>query len=520
MDTIPAETLLDILTRVRPSTEPDWTQPASSFYSWITISHVCREWRELMLAQPAMWDHLLMAESYNPTINEAAAAFLARAAEIPLHLYLVVGPTSLGETANSHLPKLLEQAVPRTTHISICLNREAALEPLWSKLRIPAPLLSDFYVLNTAAFTFPGAFLGPVNLTPWAPNHIIPRSTLFNEHTPLLQAVRLTHLYNPLPMTLVRPGLKRLELKGYDKHHMGSIPIDLMQGVAATLTELVLLSAADYDVAYPVLDLVSPKVAFPALESLVVYGTVNYIPAILNRMAFPTTTIVRVRLHYPIRGGIVYFDPFAAGGVQVQPDEEALIEALMSLFTPENPVVAVSIADDHKAGCRFWNTLGANPDVPEATPRLTLVNAPKRMDVVAFVRRLALDAVQIFHIFSTDPVDVAPWIPAVRSMSSVHHAEIAGNGAVAFFAQLMGEHDGRFLLRTLKKAGFFFGQFEGDVQPQNPFQVFADAVAFRVACETSALKEVWFTQCKGFEGPAIDSLRKVVERVDIGRSGL
>lgn len=519
MDTIPPETLLDIFTHVRPTTDPDWTKPVSSFYSWITISHVCREWRELLLANPSMWDHLLVAESCSPSLNTAAKAFLDRAGELPLHLYLVAGPTSSRGTApsSSCLAELLQQAIPRSTHISICLNRETGLEPLWSKLRIPAPLLSDLFVLNTAAYTFPGAF-GPIQLTPFPPDHILPRSGLFDDHTPSLQSVRLTHAYNPLPMSLVRPGIKRLEMKGYDKHHMGSVPIGLLQGgVAASLTELVLLSAADYDVVYPPSQ--ATKFDFPALENLVVYGTVNYIPAILNCMAFPTTTTVRVRLHYPVRAGMVYFNPSAAGGVQVQPDPEGLIEALQSLFTVENPVVAMSIADDHEMGCRFWNTLGENPEAPEANPRLTLVNSPKRMDVAAFVRRLPLNAVQIFHISSRDPVDVAPWIPAVRNMTSVHHAEIGGNGAIAFFVQLMGEQDGHFMFRTLRKAGFIFGEFGGDERSRNPFKVFADAVAYRAAYDASALKEVWFTHCQGFES-AMDALRKVVDDVDIDKLGL
>ncbi|KAI0701407.1 hypothetical protein C8T65DRAFT_270408 [Cerioporus squamosus] len=260
MNTIPPETLLDILAHVRSSI--DWTRPASSIYGWITVSHVCREWRELLLAHPSMWDHLLMAESLNPTVNAAAAAFLERAGEAPLHLYLVAGPVSQGATGTSErLAELLQQAIPRTTHLSICLKRENTLEPLWSKLRIPAPLLSDIFVLNTAAFTFLGVFA--MNILPWAPDHVLPRSMLFNDHTPSLESVRLTHIYNPLPMNLVCPGLRRLELKGYDKHHMGSVPISLLQDVAAQLTELVLLSAADFDVAYPDSDPPSPRSRSP-----------------------------------------------------------------------------------------------------------------------------------------------------------------------------------------------------------------------------------------------------------------
>ena len=131
---LPPEVFSTIFSFVRAE-EPDHLE-------CLNISHICRQWREIVLSQPLLWDEL----DFTTVTSAGAAEILARARSVPLDLEAMVPFGHWDDSRFSAFQKDLQAHVSHTRHLGISvepLRLHKTLEGLIS----PAPIL-EFLLLS------------------------------------------------------------------------------------------------------------------------------------------------------------------------------------------------------------------------------------------------------------------------------------------------------------------------------------------------------------------------------------
>ena len=120
--------------------------------SWLRVSHVCHQWREIALNQPLFWNHVNFA-----TLSSAGASkILARAKRALLYLEAKVFGNHWDDARYEVFEKKLQACISRTCHLYIRANLGDLLGTL-ECLVSPAPILETLS-LSTKLFPHPPDF--------------------------------------------------------------------------------------------------------------------------------------------------------------------------------------------------------------------------------------------------------------------------------------------------------------------------------------------------------------------------
>ncbi|KAI0369208.1 hypothetical protein BV20DRAFT_968409 [Pilatotrama ljubarskyi] len=165
----------------------------SRFYAWITVSHVCRNWRAVALNTPRLWGHIIL------TSRPVVESVLARSKKAPLLIC-----ASLLSTSDDR-GKLLEEIMQESPRLNeLRLSGSARLlQDLCSKMTGSADHLETI-VLSETTSSYYHSDVGDSFLSP----------TLFNGHLPRLRSLEIRRLVFAWGNPIFTPTITRLILSG------------------------------------------------------------------------------------------------------------------------------------------------------------------------------------------------------------------------------------------------------------------------------------------------------------------
>lgn len=147
---LPLETLCTIFSLATGTYSCNESSGAAPNGGMISVSHVCKHWRNVALSCPTLWS----AINFNTLIPECIPEFLSRSQEVPLSISWIIKdsysphfPTVGDEPAdkNSSLALVLRNQLWRVRSLSLVLhyNRE---DMVLRRLNVPAPLLESLNI--------------------------------------------------------------------------------------------------------------------------------------------------------------------------------------------------------------------------------------------------------------------------------------------------------------------------------------------------------------------------------------
>ncbi|KAI9453530.1 hypothetical protein BJY52DRAFT_1418216 [Lactarius psammicola] len=163
--------------------------------AWLSVAHVCHQWREIALNQPLFWSHI----DFTAVSSAGAAEILARANMAPLHLKARV-PHGLWDDARfSAFQNELHPHVSHTCHLGISAE-PFHLRKILEGLVSPAPILE---CLSLSGEEYRNRTIGERAFVP---------DTLFDGSAPRLSCLELWACNISWKSPLLR-GLKHLEIR-------------------------------------------------------------------------------------------------------------------------------------------------------------------------------------------------------------------------------------------------------------------------------------------------------------------
>jgi hypothetical protein len=174
---LPPETLAEIFSFLSP---PACDDGAYGYRSWLYITHVCHQWREIAIHCPHLWSHVSASQLGTALLTE----ILTRTKMAPLHLEMAGYYTRKWDD----FERILKAHISHTRHLRIAGDFHAVLRRLTSS----APALEFLFLSNSH-----GAFVIP--------------DTLFNGTTPRLTGLKLYGCDISWKSPLLR-GLQTLEI--------------------------------------------------------------------------------------------------------------------------------------------------------------------------------------------------------------------------------------------------------------------------------------------------------------------
>ena len=250
-------------------------------YKWITITHVCRAWRDIALNTPRLWSYLVLA---SPEMTEMV---LARSKMAPL----CVTATIL--SASDWRFKLLETIMQNSRRIKdvYVVGSARVLRSLVAKWSGPADLLESIFLTESRVYD-PMAIFPSGHLT----SDVLPK--LFASHTPKLRHLEIDRTVitwdNPLlcsSLTTLRISCRRENLQ-----RNGTFPQFLAALENMPLLEHIHLIEAIPRVPEDTTSLppaTRSPVALPHLRNLEVISDIFDCANFLNHVTFPSNA----RLH-------------------------------------------------------------------------------------------------------------------------------------------------------------------------------------------------------------------------------
>ncbi|KAH9174519.1 hypothetical protein EDB89DRAFT_548512 [Lactarius sanguifluus] len=104
--------------------------------AWLRVAHVCRQWRDIALDLPLLWNHV----DFTIVSSAGAAEILSRAKKVPLYLEARVPCRLWDNTRFSALQEELQNHVLHISHLSISAE-PFRLHRIFKGLVLPAPTL-------------------------------------------------------------------------------------------------------------------------------------------------------------------------------------------------------------------------------------------------------------------------------------------------------------------------------------------------------------------------------------------
>jgi hypothetical protein len=201
---LPPEVFATIFSFVRRSPDCLILAEEPDHLACLRISHVCHQWREIVLSQPLLWDDL----DFTTVTSAGAAEILARARSVPLDLEAMVPFGYWDDSRFSAFQKQLQAHVLHTCHLGISvepLRLRKTLEGLIS----PAPILEYLLLsVDDESRTTHSRVSIPDNIFAGATPRLsclVLRNCDISWKSPLL--IGLTHLEIRTPSTGKRPSL-------------------------------------------------------------------------------------------------------------------------------------------------------------------------------------------------------------------------------------------------------------------------------------------------------------------------
>lgn len=181
---LPPETLAVIFSFLSPPA----CDEELGYLSWLHVTHVCRQWRDIALDYPHLWSHI----DFTNLTPDGVTEILARAKMAPLHLEMKA--TYWGTPNWDVFARQLETQISHTRRLCIAGEfHQAVLEQLLS----PAPIL-EFFSLSDSSRSF-------------GLSHPIIPVTLFDGVAPRLTSLELDSCDISWKSPLLR-GLQTLEI--------------------------------------------------------------------------------------------------------------------------------------------------------------------------------------------------------------------------------------------------------------------------------------------------------------------
>ncbi|TDL18952.1 hypothetical protein BD410DRAFT_459223 [Rickenella mellea] len=160
--------LQDVLEEIQWATPPVFPPPRTKTArkSWISVTHVCRRWREVALNSPLLWSN------NGASCLEQIEAYLARSRTTPI-------ATQINGNDGTAVEELVLQQLPRTKSLAVmCLDdhleKDESLRPLWD---LPTPFLEALMFTRLFGSGHPPAIFG-------RPHPLLKTVMLFGVHTP------------------------------------------------------------------------------------------------------------------------------------------------------------------------------------------------------------------------------------------------------------------------------------------------------------------------------------------------
>ena len=153
---------------------PDYWQDRHTGQDLITLSHVCRGWREIFTSRSSLWTYLDCADA------DKTRVYVERSRSLPLEIFL--RKSQRISYCDDALP-LVVPHISRLSSLTVCVRPNILLD-LLNQLPFPAPLLTELKII-----------LDPESPDP---DPIIP-DTLFPGHLSPLRKLSLSGVFTRLP---------------------------------------------------------------------------------------------------------------------------------------------------------------------------------------------------------------------------------------------------------------------------------------------------------------------------------
>jgi hypothetical protein len=256
---------------------------------WLSIAHVCRQWREIALNQPRFWSHI----DFTALTLAGATEMLARVKEAPLHLEADLTNRNFRwkHTRFDAFRTQVEAHVSHIRSLSIIADPLDLLRTL-QRLMSPAPALES---LSLSSRDKLGKNVGIFSRIPPA---------LFDHKVPRLIRLELDHCNISWSSSLLK-GLRHLKLLYLTEGDRPSLQswLDAMNELSQ-LESLIIHSATPIAPQSITTDFEPVRVVtLPSLTQLHISALANDCALALAHLVLPALTWLRVEVRSSHRGG-------------------------------------------------------------------------------------------------------------------------------------------------------------------------------------------------------------------------
>ena len=313
ISSLPTEVFAAIFSFLR---SPRTSSRESGKPSWLCITHVCHQWREIALNNPLFWSHI----DFDSIPLAGAAEMLARAKKAPLHLEAMVTGSHWDDARLSAFKKELRSRVSHICHLSF-IAHSSLLSDTLKLLVSPAPTLESLSlsILPDYKHRYP-------------PPASIP-DTLFDGATPRLSCLELRRCNISWKSPLLK-GLRCLEVFSPSKHERPSLAdwLDALDEMPR-LKKLVLQSASPIAPPFPFNIERTRTVTLPFLADMDISASVGDCALTLSHLVLPALTrlYITAKSMLPNGADMLEFLPYVArhshGPHDMRPLQDVLIRS-------------------------------------------------------------------------------------------------------------------------------------------------------------------------------------------------
>ncbi|KIM54542.1 hypothetical protein SCLCIDRAFT_11272 [Scleroderma citrinum Foug A] len=521
---------IDEVTRVDPSTPPEHTslyrlppellaaiflecmrQYGSSSYSrsvppWVNVSYVCQYWRSVALNYAKLWTHIVFVSS------EWMDELLRRSKTAPL----IIHTDFYHSESDTKKIRSLEKA----------LGHMERIQDLWIDFNNSKDVLNMIHARLTAA----APLLRSLHLSTCGENRIIirkdtlPRAGLRRLHLDLCHVDWSSPIFN---------GLTELSLS-----YVVNNATECWDGLLLLLGQLPLLRQLRVD------NMLSADITFEEsfintrnrtmvslcrLEKLTLTDPIPWVTALLARLEFPGSTIVRVKCNYDNSVDISTFVPFMEGRFGSH------LSLPKSTPSPPSPLRSLGFYnvswENWKVMCGTSNPTNINISLEQhdlESQFLLQIEMEMEEEIpldetIALLRALPVTHLNAIALYSDPEVTISDrnlWMEVFWDAPELWIIEV-GYGYANMFIHALQPRDGVIFASTLTDIRFKGIEFnqrkcrgeESHDDGTGCLQCLCNALASRVEAGI-VLQELFLDNCPGILARDITKLSKIVGRVE------
>ncbi len=428
---LPPETLAVIFSFLSPPA----CDEELGYLSWLHVTHVCRQWRDIALDYPHLWSHI----DFTNLTPDGVTEILARAKMAPLHLEMKA--TYWGTPNWDVFARQLETQISHTRRLCIAGEfHQAVLEQLLS----PAPIL-EFFSLSDSSRSF-------------GLSHPIIPVTLFDGVAPRLTSLELDSCDISWKSPLLK-GLQALQILRPSVEARPSLEdwLDALNGMPQLKT-LVLHSATP---AVSFGDPLIPQrtITLPSLTRFSISASATDCTLALAHLMLPSLTSLHVDAESSEEYGedVQLLIPYVAQNCHSQQDSTPLQSILLSGEATHAKMVAWTLPDvdvlapypttlDHVA-------VSARMDFSATTDRRQWSFGTNTVILDALLTHLPVNSISTLTAQGNTRLSKEVWLSHVPRLVMLKRVRLVPS-AVGTFRQILAEDglpDGRPRLPLLTK---------------------------------------------------------------------